>query len=75
MTFSRRPERVALDQLDSVVAAQLVLERGLHPGLADDVVAQVAVGLEALELLAVDGAGVADDVRQQPARLLARSSR
>ena len=67
--------RVALHQLRAVRPAQLILEGGLDAGLADDVVAQVAIDLELLELLAIDRPGVADDVRQQLARPARRSRR
>ena len=59
--------RVPFDELCPVRAAQLLLERGLDPGLADHVVAQIAVLREGGELVTADRPGVADDVRQQRA--------
>ena len=59
--------RVALDELLPVRAAQLRLERRLDAGLADQVVGQVALRLQAGEGAAVDGPGVAEDVREQRA--------
>ena len=46
-----RPGGVALDRLGAVRAAELGLVVGLEPGLAEEVVRQVALLLEVLELL------------------------
>ena len=71
MTSSSRPEASRSTSWVPYSPRSCVLERRLHAGLADDVVAQVALGLEPLELLAVDRPGVADDVRHQPPGLVA----
>ena len=67
--------RVALDVLAPVGPAQLGLVLGLEPGLAEEVVREVAERLELGQLIGRDGAGVAEDLREQravgvlPARL------
>ena len=54
--------RVALLQLGAIGAPQLLLEGGLDPGAANQVIAQVAVVLQVAELLQVDRPDVAEHV-------------
>jgi hypothetical protein len=59
--------RITLDGLDAVRPAELALVVRLEAGLADQVVRQVALGLECLDLLGRDRTGVAEDLRQERA--------
>ena len=57
--------RIALDSLATICPAQLGFIGGLHAGLADQIVREIAPGLEIGQLLGRDRSGVAQDLGHQ----------